>query len=87
MFEDVFYKKGWWYTLNEKNELMGPYQSERAARAAKSKEQDCGDNSCRYAKNKGGMRTNGGCRCDTCPECGAGSKVVPHWTWCSYYGK
>ncbi len=28
-------------------------------------ELDCGDNSCRYApkENKGGMRTNGGCRC------------------------
>lgn len=24
---------------------------------------DCGDNSCRYATKKGGMRTNGGCRC------------------------
>lgn len=24
---------------------------------------DCGDNSCRFAKNRGGMRTNGGCRC------------------------
>ena len=24
---------------------------------------DCGDNSCRFAKNKSGMRTNGGCRC------------------------
>jgi len=26
---------------------------------------DCGDNSCRYAppSKKGGMRTNGGCRC------------------------
>ncbi len=25
---------------------------------------DCGDNSCLFAgKNKGGMRTNGGCRC------------------------
>jgi hypothetical protein len=24
---------------------------------------DCGDNSCRYATTKGGMRTNGGCRC------------------------
>ena len=24
---------------------------------------DCGDNSCRFATNKGGMRTNGGCRC------------------------
>ncbi len=24
---------------------------------------DCGDNSCLYAKHKGGIRTNGGCRC------------------------
>lgn len=24
---------------------------------------DCGDNSCMFAVNKGGMRTNGGCRC------------------------
>ncbi len=24
---------------------------------------DCGDNSCRFARKKGGMRTNGGCRC------------------------
>lgn len=24
---------------------------------------DCGDNSCRFAVEKGGMRTNGGCRC------------------------
>lgn len=24
---------------------------------------DCGDNSCEFAVNKGGMRTNGGCRC------------------------
>lgn len=24
---------------------------------------DCGDNSCRFATNKTGMRTNGGCRC------------------------
>jgi hypothetical protein len=24
---------------------------------------DCGDNSCRFATNKGGMRTNGRCRC------------------------
>jgi hypothetical protein len=26
-------------------------------------ELDCGDNSCKYSKNRGGMRTNGGCRC------------------------
>lgn len=24
---------------------------------------DCGDNSCRFAAKRGGMRTNGGCRC------------------------
>jgi len=24
---------------------------------------DCGDSSCRYTKNRTGMRTNGGCRC------------------------
>lgn len=24
---------------------------------------DCGDNSCYFAKNKTGMRTNGGCSC------------------------
>lgn len=24
---------------------------------------DCGDNSCRFALKKGGMRTNGGCHC------------------------
>lgn len=24
---------------------------------------DCGDNSCNFAIDKGGMRTNGGCRC------------------------
>ena len=24
---------------------------------------DCGDNSCKYASQRGGMRTNGGCRC------------------------
>lgn len=27
------------------------------------KELDCGDNSCYFARGKGGMRTNGGCRC------------------------
>ena len=25
---------------------------------------DCGDNSCSFAEKRGGMRTNGGCRCD-----------------------
>lgn len=28
-----------------------------------AEELDCGDNSCHFAKNKTGMRTNGGCRC------------------------
>ncbi len=26
-------------------------------------ELDCGDNSCEFTRNRGGMRTNGGCRC------------------------
>lgn len=28
------------------------------------KRPDCGDNSCIYAASRGGMRTNGGCRCN-----------------------
>ena len=28
-----------------------------------SKYVDCGDNSCLFKQSKGGMRTNGGCRC------------------------
>ncbi len=28
---------------------------------------DCGDNSCLFAKKRGGMRTNGGCRCTRNP--------------------
>lgn len=44
---------------------------------------DCGDNSCRYATNRGGMRTNGGCSCDDCPECGASIRPpLKHRTWC-----
>ena len=31
--------------------------------AIRSLAPDCGDNSCRFAIHKGGMRTNGGCRC------------------------
>jgi len=48
---------------------------------------DCGDNSCLYAKNKGGMRTNGGCRCDDCPQCGAAIRPrLPqnHHPWCPH---
>src|SRR5271166_4560138 len=29
----------------------------------KSEAPDCGDNSCQFATSRGGMRTNGGCRC------------------------
>ncbi len=44
---------------------------------------DCGDNSCRYATKKGGMRTNGGCSCDDCPDCGASIRPpFKHRTWC-----
>ncbi len=47
---------------------------------------DCGDNSCRYSGNKGGMRTNGGCRCDECPECGGQvrpKRPVGHRSYCT----
>lgn len=35
----------------------------RLKQLAENMAADCGDNSCRFAKNKSGMRTNGGCRC------------------------
>ena len=49
---------------------------------------DCGDNSCKYATKKGGMRTNGGCRCDCCPTCGQfisklNIKAREHRPWCT----
>lgn len=47
---------------------------------------DCGSNSCLYATNKGGMRTNGGCRCDRCPVCGRyvwPKRQVNHYDWCT----
>jgi hypothetical protein len=46
---------------------------------------DCGDNSCKYAPRKGGMRTNHGCRCDDCPTCGGAvrpGRLVGHYGWC-----
>lgn len=51
-------------------------------------ELDCGDNSCEYAKDKRGMRTNGGCRCNECPWCGrnirpTGYSRHKHLDWCS----
>lgn len=42
--------------------LMTP-STIRLKQLAENMEADCGDNSCRFAKNKSGMRTNGGCRC------------------------
>jgi len=38
-------------------------ESLKQAREAALQKIDCGDSSCRYATNKNGMRTNGGCRC------------------------
>ena len=38
-------------------------ESARSAMARVDELCDCGDNSCRFARHKGGMRTNGGCRC------------------------
>jgi hypothetical protein len=48
---------------------------------------DCGDNSCIYAGKRGGMRTNGGCQCDDCPECGKTYRrwkpgKPQHYQWC-----
>jgi len=37
---------------------------------------DCGDNSCRFAVKRGGMRTNGGCRC---VENAGGSRSMIKW--------
>ena len=42
---------------------MSDLENLRAAIEAARKYLDCGDNSCRFALRKGGMRTNGGCRC------------------------
>lgn len=49
---------------------------------------DCGCSSCRYApRPRRGMRTNGGCRCDECPMCGAfmrpGSPGAKHYARCT----
>jgi hypothetical protein len=37
---------------------------------------DCGDNSCRFARKRGGMRTNGGCRCIESRKPGAVSRIA-----------
>ncbi len=36
---------------------------------------DCGDNSCNFARDTGGMRTNGGCRCLKAIDQGLRSKI------------
>lgn len=42
---------------------MSDLETIRSAIEAARKYLDCGDNSCWFALRKGGMRTNGGCRC------------------------
>jgi len=43
---------------------MSPTNKQRLKDAVEHIEDlDCGDHSCKYAKLKLGMRTNGGCRC------------------------
>lgn len=55
---------------------------------SRSRTSDCGDNSCRYRDRTkpGGMRTNGRCRCDDCPVCGAcirPGRPDGHRSWCT----
>jgi predicted DNA-binding transcriptional regulator AlpA len=38
---------------------------------------DCGATSCRFARERTGQRTNGGCRCP-CPWCGRLSSIEGH---------
>ncbi len=38
-------------------------ETQKAIELALNESPDCGDNSCRFALKKEGMRTNGGCRC------------------------
>lgn len=42
---------------------MNKMTKEEMRERVKNEAPDCGDNSCRFATTKGGMRTNGGCRC------------------------
>lgn len=39
-------------------------KQELIAEGKRVADMDCGDSSCLFARNKTGMRTNGGCRCD-----------------------
>lgn len=48
---------------------------------------DCGDSGCRYAVNRGGMRTNGGCRCDLCPSCDSHVRLRGHRPWCNWHAR
>lgn len=40
---------------------------DRVKEIPKTEPLDCGDSSCRFATNRDGMRTNGGCRCHNNP--------------------
>ncbi len=46
----------------------------------------CTDGNCVYRTDRGGMSTNGGCRCRHCPQCGGPYLVfaakVRHRDWC-----
>lgn len=73
-------------TISHSNHLRDHF-GESAEMVGSETMPDCGDNSCRYATNKGGMRTNGGCSCDECPECGVSIRPpFKHRTWCKQRG-
>lgn len=80
---EPFYKN-WSYSLDElitlrRDKIPPSNKTPHAGHA----ELDCGDSSCRYATKKGGMRTNGGCSCDDCLECGASIRLpFKHRAWC-----
>ena len=49
---------------------------------------DCGSSSCRgvLPEKRTGMRNNGPCRCDRCPECGADvHPPIWHHEYCSMF--
>lgn len=43
---------------------------------------DCGDNSCAFAVQRGGMRTNGGCRCLSGRSI-LNSPKIEQWAFCA----
>ncbi len=79
MTEDDFineYKKafGCFMDFNNPATVLKQNEAMRVMMDALKLEFDCGDNSCRFAKKKAGMRTNGGCRC----ICDNGPKIAIH---------